>query len=170
MSGSRIASAGHALKHEFVIWGWVSLYLFVLFSAIAAYVWAKGGAEGRLLTDIGAAAVRAIVLGKFVLLGKIFGVGAVSADAPLVHRVLVRSGALLVVVALFVVVEEVVVAMIHGGTLRDGIHELAGRGGADLLASMLLFFLILLPLALLQEVVRQIPAEELTRHLFKGGS
>ena len=164
-SGRRRA-VGHALKHELLIWGFVSSYLFILFSAVAAYVWAKSGTAGHLGTEIGAAALRAIVLGKFVLMGKIFGVGTMDVGAPLAHRALVRSVALLLLVALFVVVEEAIVSLIHGGTAREGLQAVRARGGADLLTSLALFYLILLPLALLQEVVRNIPPESLAGHLF----
>jgi hypothetical protein len=165
-TGGRGARFVQTVKHEMLIWFWVSAYLFVLFCGVLLYVWAKGGAEGRAVTQIGIAAVQAIVLGKFVLFGKIFGVGTLPTEEPLVRRVLRRTLGILLVVAAFKALEEMVVAMFHGGTAMEGLRELAGRGVPDLFASMLLMFLLLLPLAMLLEFARHFPPAEIRRMLF----
>jgi hypothetical protein len=154
------------LKHELTIWFWVSLYLFVLFTAVLLYGWAKGGADGRAMTQVGLAAVQAVVLGKFVLFGKIFGVGALPAEEPLVRRVIRRTLGILVVVLAFVALEEMVVSMFHGGTAMAGLREFLARGPADLAASTLLMFLLLMPLSILLEFARHFPPAEIKAILF----
>ena len=47
----RGAKIVHVLKHELLIWFWVSADLFVLFAAVLLYGWAKGGGEGRMEAD-----------------------------------------------------------------------------------------------------------------------
>jgi hypothetical protein len=163
---SLLRKAGHALKHELVVWAWISAYLFVLFAAILLYGWAKAGTEGRALAEIGFAAVQAVVLGKFVLFGKIFGLGKMPREEALITRVVRRTAGVLLVVAACVAGEEMLMSVVRGGTLMGGLNELLGRGAADLGASLLLMFLILLPLAVLLEFARHIPPAEIRAVLF----
>lgn len=162
----KLHAAGHTLKHEIQIWFWVSLYLFILFSAVLLYGWAKAGTEGRAITELGLAAVQAVVLGKFVLFGKIFGVGTMPLEESLLRRVMRRTLAILLVVAAFVAVEEMVVSMFHGGTAMEGLRDFLGRGAPDLIASMFLLYVILVPLAVLLEFSRHFPPAEIRAILF----
>lgn len=166
---STLQKAGDALKREFVVWAWISAYLFVLFSAILLYGWAKAGSDGRAFAEIGFAAVQAVVLGKFVLFGKIFGLGKMPQEEPLIIRVLRRTAGVLLVVAACVVGEEMVMSVIRGGKAVDGLNEILSRGAADIGITMLLMFLILLPLAVLLEFSRHIPPAEIRQLLFGRG-
>lgn len=163
---ARLQAAGQALKIELVVWAWISAYLFILFAAILLYGWEKGGGEGRATTEIGLAAVQAVVLGKFVLFGKILGLGKLPREEALYLRVLRRTLGVLVVVALFMALEEVAVSVLRGGSIMEGLHALAARGAAEILIIMLLMFLILLPLSVLLEFSRHIPPAEIRRLLF----
>lgn len=163
---SLLHKAGETLKHELVVWAWISAYLFVLFSAILLYGWAKAGTEGRALAEISFAAVQAVVLGKFVLFGKLFGLGKLPREEALIRRVLRRTAGVLLVVAVCIAGEEMLMSVVRGGTLMDGLTELVGRGAADLGASLLLMFLILLPLAVLLEFARHIPPADIRAMLF----
>jgi hypothetical protein len=165
----RLQAAGQALKHELVVWAWISAYLFVLFATILLYGWAKAGGEGRALTEISLAAVQAVVLGKFVLFGKIFGLGALPTEEPLIRRVLRRTLGILLVVVAFVALEEMVVSLLHGGTAMEGLRELLSRGLVELGVTMVLMFLLLTPLSVLIEFARHIPPAELRRMLFGRG-
>jgi hypothetical protein len=167
---SKLQAAAHTLRHELTIWFWVSLYLFVLFTAVLLYGWAKSGTQGRAITEVGLAAMQAVVLGKFVLFGKIFGVGVLPKREPLVRRVLRRTFSILLVVAAFVALEEMAVSVFHGGTAMDGLREYADRGAPDLLASMLLMYLVLMPLSMLLEFARHFPPGEIKAIFFGHGS
>ena len=166
---SKLQAAAHMLKHELTIWACISAYLFVLFATILLYGWAKSGGEGRALTEISLAAVQAVVLGKFVLFGKIFGLGALPTEEPLVRRVLRRTLGILLVVICMVALEEMVVSLLHGGTALEGLRELLSRGLVELGVTMVLMYLLLLPLSVLIEFARHIPTAELRRMLFGGG-
>jgi hypothetical protein len=163
---ARLQAAGETFQHELVVWAWISAYLFILFAAILLYGWEKGGDDGRALTEVGLAAVQAVVLGKFVLFGKILGLGKLPRAEPLLARVLRRTLGVLLVVAVFMAFEEMAVSVLRGGSLMGGIHVLAARGSAEILITMLLMFLILLPLSVLLEFSRHIPRAEIRRLLF----
>jgi hypothetical protein len=163
---AKLQAAGETLKQELVVWAWISAYLFILFAAILLYGWVKGGSEGRATTEIGLAAVQAVVLGKFVLFGKILGLGKLPRAEALYIRVLRRTLGVLVVVAVFMALEEMAVSVLRGGTVMDGLYALVARGADEILITMLLMFLILLPLAVLLEFSRHIPRAEIRRLLF----
>jgi hypothetical protein len=163
---AKLQAAGETLKHEMVVWAWISAYLFILFSAILLYGWEKAGGEGRAVTEVGLAAVQAVVLGKFVLFGKVLGLGKMPREEPLFLRVLRRTLGVLIVVAVFMALEEMAMSVLRGGSLMDGIDALLARGVAELVITTFLMFLILLPLSVLLEFARHIPPAEIRRLLF----
>lgn len=162
----RLQTARETLKHELMVWAWISAYLFIFFTAILLYGWEKAGTGGRAVTELGLAAVQAVVLGKFVLFGKILGLGELPTEEPLYVRVLRRTLGVLIVVAVFMALEEVGMAVLRGGRVMDGMSTLAAHGAAEILIIMLLMFLILLPLSVLLEFSRHIPPAEIRRLLF----
>lgn len=167
---SRAQRIGKAVRHELAVWGAVALYLFICFSAILLYGWAQGGTEKAATENFVFAAIRGIVLGKFVLAGKIFGVGEMAAERPLASRILWRAAALLLLTVLFVMVEEMVVGLFKGETALQGLGDFFARGAADIAASSFLMLLIIVPLAAMLEVSRTVDQAVLRQVLFKGRS
>lgn len=157
-----------AVRHELAVWGAVAAYLFIAFSAILIYDWAHGGSDKAASEHFVFAAIRAVVLGKFVLAGKIFGVGELPAERPLVTRTLWRATALLAVTVIFVIIEEMVLALVKGETAIEGLGEFLARGVPDIAASSFLMFLIIVPLAAMLEVSRTVDQAVLRQVLFKG--
>lgn len=149
------------LAHELKSYALVSAYLFVCFSVILFYDAGMSSARPSSAVGIGlgAAVIKALIIGKFILIGEIMQPGSRVNAPTLLHRVAWRSLGLLLVLIVLKLVEELIVALIHGGDMRQAIDELSGQSWQRLLAPTLMMLLILIPLMI---------AIELDRTLGKG--
>ena len=159
MTAPKTISRSQRLKEEFQKYGVISAYLFVCFLAILLYDQAStpGGAVHSL--PVGIALVKALVLGKFILIGDAVKVGSRADHHPLLHRVVWKSLALLVLLIVFKIIEELVVGWFHDVSFGQVIEEMLARTWIQNLAPTLLMFLILVPLVTATEVYRLIGSE-----------
>ena len=148
------ASIGQRLMAELRRYALVSAYLYVCFGAILLYKSAILSEAGQHYLPFGVAAVKALILGKFVLIGEMAGVGSRHGSEGFLPRVARRSLFLLVVLVALTAVEEFVVALIHGRTAGEAASELAALLRPEVLASTLLMLLILVPLVVVTELSR----------------
>ena len=148
------ASIGQRLRAELRRYGLVSAYLYVCFGAILLYKSAILSEVGQHYLPFGVAAVKALVLGKFVLIGEMAGVGSRTGSGGFLPRVARQSLLLLLVLIALTAVEEFVVALIHGRTAGEAASALAGLLRPEVLASTLLMLLILVPLVVVTELSR----------------
>lgn len=147
----------------------VSVYLWVCFAVITLYRDAMLEAEAFSWVPLGLAVVQALVIGKFILIGDAFKAGHKSTEHPLLHRILWRSAAMLLVLVVFKVLEEVVVALVHGTPVASLIDEITGRPLWVTLAPVLLMLLILLPMTAAAEMQRTIGSERFREFLLGRG-
>ncbi len=144
----------HRLMEELRRYLLVSAYLYVCFGAILLYKTAILSEAGQHYVPLGVAAVKALVLGKFVLIGEMAGVGSRFGSGGFLPRVARRSLLLLLVLVALTAVEEFVVALIHGRTMGEAASALTGLLRPEPLASTLLMLLILVPLVVVTELSR----------------
>jgi len=142
----------------------ISLYLFLCFGALQLYKLAVLRDVGVGYLPIGWAAVKALIVGKFILIGQAAGVGTrVGARSPL-HRIAVRSALLFALLVVLMVVEELVVARVHGRAFAQTIAETDERL-PEVLALALFLLLVLVPLVAAQEIDRALGRGTLWRVL-----
>lgn len=152
-------SAKSRLAHEFKSYGLISAYLFVCFSVILFYDASTSSGRTAEALGIGAALIKALLIGKFILIGELFKPGSRLRAPTLIHRVAWRTIGMLLVLILFKLIEELLVAAIHGQTIREALAELMQQSWPLLFAPALMMLLILIPL---------MTAIELDRALGKG--
>jgi hypothetical protein len=145
---------GQRLMAELRRYALVSAYLYVCFGAILLYKAAILSEAGQHYVPLGVAAVKALILGKFVLIGEMAGVGSRLGSGGFLPRVVRRSLFLLVVLVALTAVEEFVVALFHGRTAGEAASALAALLRPEVLASTLLMLLILVPLVVVTELSR----------------
>lgn len=133
----------------------VSTYLFVCFSVLLLFRDSASGMEQGGL-NYGLALVKALVLGKFLLIGDIIKAGSRADAQPLLHRVLWKSLAMLVVLIVLVCIEELVVGWFHDQTLAQTVREFRERRWLQDLAPILMMLLVLIPLVGISEIYRQL--------------
>ena len=162
-------SAKERLREELKRYLAVSTYLYVCLAAILLYKSAILSSIGEHFLPLGLAAGKALVLGKFVLLGEAAGVGTRIGGRTLLQRILTRSVLLLVLLVLLTIVEEIIVGLVHGHSLGQAVAALAERSWLEILASCVLMLLVLIPLVTVTEVSRTLGPGAL-RQLLLGPS
>src|SRR3954452_22480912 len=122
------------LEHEMTEFAVVALYLFVCFAALMAYKAAvtQGGPIGA--APFAFAALKAAILGKFVLIGDAARVGERLHTQRLITRILLKSGAVLVLLAVLSALETILVGLIHHRGLAASVAEIDASGWRQIIA------------------------------------
>lgn len=132
----------------------ISLYLFICFGTIVIYEASQSPAKDMTLLTFGAALIKALVIGKFILIGEALKPGS-RIDAPtLVRRVAWRTIGMLAVLAILKLIEELVIGLVHGAAVSEIVGELLGQPWIAVLGPVLLMLLILIPLMMAIELRR----------------
>lgn len=135
----------------------VSAYLYCCFAVLLLYkaaVLQDAGAGFGLLYH-GTAAVKALVLGKFLLIGEALGVGGRATGGTLATRIAIRSVAFFLLLVALSAVEELVVGAAHGRTVAQTVAEFRRDTGLELIARTLVMLLVLIPLVAAQLLRRE---------------
>jgi hypothetical protein len=134
--------AEHELKELAII----SAYLYITLGAVimikTAVLRTEGGVE---FIPWGTAVVKAVVLGKFVLLGNMVHVGGRDISGPLIWPTLRRAFAFLVLLVVLTIIEEAVVGLFHGRSITASLGELFGARLLETFAGYLIMLLVLVP-------------------------
>lgn len=133
--------AGQELR-EFIV---LTAYLYVCFAAVIYFKTAVLQAHGIAYAHLGLAIVKAAICAKFVLMGRVFHIGERFKNLPLIVPTLHRSFVFLLLLAVLTFIEEIVVGTIHGRTVMDSISGIAGGTFQQMIATILIIFLILVP-------------------------
>ena len=150
------------LKHYAV----VSTYLFVCFAVVLGYAATLTPAQYvEWPTMLGSALVKALVLGKFVLIGEALGSGSRVAAPTLLHRIAWRSLGLVIVLIVLKLLEELVVGTLHGERVAEIARGLTAAPWRNLGAPSLMMLLVLIPMVTATELTRAIGADTFRRLL-----
>jgi hypothetical protein len=133
--------AEHELKELAII----SCYLYITIGAVILMKAAVLHTEGIGFAPWGIAIVKAVVLGKFVLLGNLAHVGGRNISGPLIWPTLRRAFAFLVLLVILTIIEEVVVGLFHHQPIAASLGELFGTRLLETLAGYLIMLLVLIP-------------------------
>jgi hypothetical protein len=133
--------AAHEIKELAII----SAYLYVTIGSVILMKAAVLHTEGIGFAPWGIAIVKAVVLGKFVLLGNLAHVGGRKISGPLIWPTLRRALAILVLLIILTIIEEVVVGLFHHQSVAASLGELFGTRLQETLAGYLIMLLVLIP-------------------------
>ncbi|PLW70694.1 hypothetical protein [Pseudohalioglobus lutimaris] len=146
----------------------ISAYLWVCFSTILIY-------ESALLSDkniaalpLSAAVVKALIFGKFILIGKALKPGTRMTPNVLLLKIFWKALGLLAMLVIFTGIEELIVGMVHGQAVAETLAELAARPLLQFIAPSLLMLLVLVPMIAFEEVDRELGQGTLRRILFSS--
>lgn len=140
------------LRHELRAYAVVSAYLYVCFAALLLYKTALLQDAGLHYLPLGAAALKALVIGKFVLIGDAIRRAAQRQPGRLLVRIVTRVLWLLVILVLLTMAEELVLGAWHGESFAEVRSAFHARSNLESLAEVLLMLLVLTPLVAVTEV------------------
>src|SRR5215469_5037927 len=151
---------------EFVI---LATYLFICFTAVAAYKAAILKAYGVSFAPWVLAAIKALVSAKFLLIARMFGLGdGLAKKHPLIISTLYRSCTFLVVLIVLTAIEEVILGHLRGQSVAVSLADLAGGTLWQVLATSFIMLLILIPWFAFRAVGEVIGDETLVRLFFEA--
>jgi hypothetical protein len=151
---------------ELRTWLLLSAWLAVFFCAFTAYRNLTLGAEGEADFRYGASVVEALVVAKFILLGRALRVGEKPVHGPLIVPVLYQTGVYGLLVLAFSVLERLIEGALHRRRPLDVLEGLLAEGSDEILARTLVLLLALLPLCALIALGRALGAGRLSRLFF----
>jgi hypothetical protein len=149
------ASLKERAREELRNYAIVAAYLYVCFGAILLYKTALLREEGVVFLPHGLAAIKALILGKFILIGEAVGVGTRVQPRSLASAIATRTALFFVLLLVLSAVEELVVGKTHGRSVAETIAELREHAGLEMFANSLLMLLILVPLIAFKELRRR---------------
>lgn len=153
------------LLHEMQEYGMIFLYLYISFATVIFYRDSVPQAEGIAFGAYGFAFFKALVLSKFMMLGHAARLGE-RMRGQLFLSVLYRASLFMLLLIAFTIVEEAVVALLHGQGVVAAIEAIAGTSTRQKCATVLLLWVILLPYFILRVIGEVLGKGEMKRMFF----
>ena len=138
------ATLGQRAVHEFKELAILTAYLYVTLGAVILMKAAVLHGAGVSFVPWGIAIVKALVLAKFMLIGRAM-IGERFNDRPLIWPTLHKSFAFLVLLIVLTVIEEVVVGLFHQQSVAASLGELTGAKLYETIAGYIIMLLVLIP-------------------------
>ena len=159
--------AGEELRSYAII----STYLFLCFSAVLLYKSALLREAGVGFLPHGIAAIKALILGKFILIGEAVGVGDGARRGPtLIHAIAIKSVLFFLFLLVLSVAEELLVGKLHGRSFGQIVAEFQEHSALEQLARSLLLLLTLVPLIAVRELSEALGPGELRKLVRRDGT
>ena len=133
------------LAEEFKAMAALAVYLYICFGAVILFNSAVLREAGVHYGVWGLAAIKALIMAKFMLVGRMLHVGMRYQNRPLIWPTLYRSLMYLIVLLILTTLEELIVGFIHGRAVVDSLTHVVGPNFFQGVAFCLIMFLILVP-------------------------
>jgi hypothetical protein len=149
----------------------IFLYMFVCVGAVLYFRMSIPSKENIGLWHFGYALVKALLLAKFILLGHMLHIGERQRGRPLFYSSLYQAMSLALLLIALIGVEEGVVALVQGQSIRQSIDHVLGSSLHLVIAQGLLLFLLLLPYVAFLQLNEALGPGKLRRLFFasRGG-
>jgi hypothetical protein len=155
-----------ALRRELREYGVVSLYLYLYFFALLMYKDSVLREHGMGYAPYGLAIIKALVIGKFVLIGQAMHVGHRSHGMALIWHLLHKVVAFVALLYALTTVEDVTLSLLHHHSLHEALAAITAQPWQQVAASSLLGCLALAPFFGFQEIVDAMGSENFRRMMF----
>jgi GYF domain 2 len=157
-------------RNELVEYLAISAYLFVCFGSLLFYKSAILRNEGIEFTAFGLALVKALILGKFILILQAVRVGE-RGDRPgiLLVDILKTSFLFLILLVTLNAIEEVALGLFHGRATREVLGEMAGGTLPEAIAVCVLLLLVLIPYFSFRSLAARLGHGVLWKHFTERG-
>jgi hypothetical protein len=146
------AALGRRVRHEMVQFAVIAVYLYVCFGAVILYKTAILNAAGISYAPYGLAAVKALILAKFMLVGEAARLGDRYKSRRVIYIILHKSLLFLVFLLVLSEIEEAISGILHGRTFDAVLTEMGGSELWQTGAASLIMLLILIPYIAFREI------------------
>lgn len=131
----------HEMKSFFII----AAYLWVIFALMIEYKSVVLAAQHTRFVAHGLALINALALAKVIVIAKMFRLGEVAGDVPLIYPTLLKSALFSVLLACFKILEEYVIGRFRGESFRESITSIGGGTLEGILCLTTIMFVVLIP-------------------------
>jgi hypothetical protein len=155
------------LVHEFVEY-WVNVvYLALVFAAFTQYRRFLLAAYDISYTNYWVAVIEALVMAKVIMIGAVLRLGRGLEDKPLIYPTLYKTVVFTIFVAVFKVIEHVIVGLWHGKGLTGDLIEFSEKGVLVVLANSLVLLAGFFPFFAVKELGRVLGREKIAALFFR---
>jgi hypothetical protein len=145
----------------------IALYLYVCLGALLLYASSVAGARVEY-AHLGYAAVKALILAKFILMGHWFHVGEGRRNRLLIYSVVYQALAIWALLVVLSLLEQFVEGAWHGHTMGAGLAELRQNSFSRIFAQTLILLLVLFPYIALRQLSAVLGPGRLKRIFFSA--
>ncbi len=142
---SQTATRRSQVIEEFKLYLLIVLYLWIFLGSFTIYRRLVVAETGAAYLNYGIALIEALVIGKVILIGKMFSVSRRFEDKPLIVPVIYKSALFGVLVLLFGVMEHIVKGWFHSEGLLGGLRAIGELGAYELGARVLMLIVAFVP-------------------------
>jgi hypothetical protein len=151
-TGPRMMKA--RIREELRDYAVVAGYLFICIGALELYRTAMLRDAGISYSPFGFAIVKALILGKFALLGKAAGLGVLGQGQPLGLQILIRAFLFALLLIVLMGIEELASGWLHGRSMAETVAEIGAAPLLTLFADAIMLMLMGFPLLATVEISR----------------
>jgi hypothetical protein len=155
------------IVHEVVEYWIIVLYLAILFAAFTQYRRLLLAAYDITYTNYWVAAIKALVLGKVIMVGEALRIGRGLEQKPLIFATLYKTLVFTLFLAIFIVLENVIKGLWKETGFTGDIVEFLGVGSHEFLANCLVVFVALIPFFGIKELSRVIGQDKIRALFFQ---
>ena len=156
--------------HEAKKFFWIFIYLWLCFGLFVLYKTLILAEQHIDYTSYGLAFVKALVLGKIILIGESLHLGERHKDKPLIYPTLYKSVVFFVLLVMFSILEQVVRGVFEHKAIAESLSEIGGGSLPVILAGGLIMFVVLVPFFAFREIGRVLGQNKLYHLFFVEGA
>jgi hypothetical protein len=144
----------------------LTLYLYICLGALLLLKTSILHDQGISYAAWGAAAIKAVLLAKFMMVGWAMHIGQRYMHKPLIWPTLHKALLFLILLLILTTVEEIGVGFIHARPLNESLRHIVGPTFYEGLAVSLVMFLILVPYCAFTTLAEVMGEDKLVRLFF----
>jgi hypothetical protein len=152
------------LREELQRYMAISAYLFLAFCALLVLRSELMGRTESVPLLLGLAAGKALILGKFILIGEAAKIGTRIRARSLLQLIAIRSVLFLLLLVVLTILEEIIVGKVHGRSIAEVVAEFGPRS-TEISARCIVLLMLLLPFVTMTEMDRVLGRGTLLRLL-----
>jgi hypothetical protein len=163
-------SMGHLkdkVRHELIEYAVNVVYLTLVFEAFTQYRRLVLAPYNITDTNYWFAAIQALVLGKVIMIGTVFGLGRRLEDKPLIYPTLYKTAVFVVFVGVFKIVEHGIKGIWNGEGLAGALVDVSWKGSDVVLANGLAVLVAFIPFFAIKELGRVFGSDKIFAPFFQ---